>query len=272
MRKLKRWWRRFYSEFRLRKRIQEITKELQSSLALDQPPVLKSAGSAGHDSIYSVFGSDGKQIGVLRVLNPWRERDFFAGDSPFLLTQPEERIEREWEVYQKGAGLNLTPQPLWRDKDALLCAYLPYVNFQKKLLDNPADAEMLMKHTARRICDLHRAGIIHMDANLSNILSDEDFNNIVFIDFEYKTAPHLSVAEQKLFDHLRALESVVKFIPQPVLESFIYKNDEGDWFHTLINSLSAEELKSIRLSVIAPGLERIFAYQKLHEAVQQRVG
>lgn len=126
MRKLKRWWRRFYSEFRLRKRVQEITKELQDSLKLEHPPVLKSAGSAGHDSIYGVFDHEGKQIGVLRVLNPWRERGFFAGDSPFLLTQPEERIEREWNAYRQGAVCNLTPKPLWRTKDALLCAYLPY--------------------------------------------------------------------------------------------------------------------------------------------------
>lgn len=142
----------------------------------------------------------------------------------------------------------------------------------EKLLNNPEDAEILMKHAARRICDLHRAGIMHMDANLSNILSDADFNNIVFIDFEYKPAPYLTLAEQKIFDHLRVLESVVKFIPDPVLHSFILKNSEGDWFNIVMNSFTEAELKSIRLAAIAPALERILSYPAFHEAVQKRVG
>ncbi|MBP7638285.1 MAG: hypothetical protein KBA18_10450, partial [Kiritimatiellae bacterium] len=57
------------------------------------------------------------------------------------------------------------------------------------------------------------AGVTHMDMSLANILRDRASGALLFVDFEYGAAPGLSAEQQALYDYLRLLESIWKFLP-----------------------------------------------------------
>lgn len=124
MRSLKRALRCSYGEFRIRDRRRDVMKQLANSLNLSAIPVLRASGGAGHDSIYKVYDG-GRCIGVLRLLNPYRERPNACYGQPFMRMVSGQKIERELHAYTVGARHGLTPEPVWSVDDALLCSYVP---------------------------------------------------------------------------------------------------------------------------------------------------
>jgi len=252
MRKLKRWLRRGWGERRIAGRRKEIALHLQEFLGLDRQPVLESAGSRGNDSIYRV--SDGETVlGVLRLLNPWRDRAASATGLPAIPENAKARIEREWQAYQVGGKAALTPKALWRTTDALLCAYLPWRPLHEKLEAAPERSWDLLCRGTRSVAALHDAGLVHMDVSFANMLADESLENIVFVDFEYAPIPGLPLGAQKLYDHLRLVESTWKFIPPRIREN------NKEWLEVFLSYSDVQTRRADHLSLLAPALKRILA-------------
>lgn len=245
MRHLKRWWRGFCGERLNSPRRTEIAEELRQSFGLEHPPRLHLRGSRGHDGTYLV-----ENIGILRLANPHKNRPLPASDMPFVLSQTPLRIDREWNAYGKCAPLGLTPKPLWRTHDALLCEYLPCRPLQAELARDPASAWEILLRASQAIHRLHQAGIVHMDMSLANILADDAAQKLTFIDFEYAPAPHISPAAARVYDHLRLLESTWKFIP-PSLRA-----DGGPWLDTVAGFFDSD-MRRVHLDVLKPALGRI---------------
>lgn len=251
MRKLKRWIGGVYAERKIAPRRAEAAKEIQSHLKLPSLPQLILSGSRGHDSNYLVSHA-GKTLGVLRLINPYKKRKQPAADMPFILPDPAARIPREADIYRRGAEVGLTPRVLWQAEGALLCAYLPYLPLQERFMRTPERAWEILTRVTVRLVELHKAGITHMDASLANTLADEDMSQIFFVDFEYAPAATVPAPAQRLYDHLRLVESVWKFIPEQ------QQHESQAWFDAFAAAADVE-MKTVDIKMLAPALGRILA-------------
>jgi len=258
MRSLKRRFRLNYAEYRIRDRLNEIGAEL-SALAGNKV-YFERSGSRGQDSIYIVH-SKRQKTGVLRLYNPWRKKKTIEPSMPYILLPPASRLLREWNAYQLGYPHGLTPKPVWHSHDATLCDYIPLHTMHSRLLANPEEFWRLVIQASLRLSQLHKLGLIHMDASLANILAEEKLINMIFIDFEFAPAEHLSVDQQRAYDYLRLLESSLKFIPPGS-----NKNNE-DWV-TLLNKTIAGFTNNVDIRPLLPALPRLIADPYIWPAVQ----
>ena len=257
MRSLKRWFKTRYADIRNYHRRVAVADEISGLLGV--PVELEKSGNRGQDDIYFVNSNQDK-TGVLRLYNPHKKQRFFPEGYPFKILPFESRLEQEWHAYQTGYPLGLTPKPLWKDRDAILCEYLPYTTLHKIMLSNPGLSWELINKASRRLQDLHAAGITHMDASLANILTDSNCRHLVFIDFEFSPANGLSFRLQKLYDHLRLLESSLKFMPEGMI------NDAGDWLQNLHQVFGNSPPES-GIEILVPGLPRLTSNQALWDKI-----
>jgi hypothetical protein len=226
----------------------------------------------GHDSNYLICKKDEKDkvLGVLRLVNPWRQRSGPGVDMPFFLAVPAERLAHEWDCLSRGAPLGLTPRPLWRCEGvANFCAYLPYKTL-KTHMEQSREEKAAWKLAARatpRISALHRAGLTHMDISMENILADDSLAELVFIDFEYLPVPGLPPAAQRLYDHLRLIESTWKFIPPQERDDF------AEWLDAFAKAVAEdEEMAQADMTPLLPALSRMMAAPKLKAAILSVLG
>ncbi|MBP7704251.1 MAG: hypothetical protein KA105_03060 [Caulobacter sp.] len=246
MRSAKRWARAQFWEWRTRDRRREVAEELTRALALPARPRLVERGNLGHDSNYNVF-SGGEQIGVLRLVNPHKRRPAPSDDQPFVIAGPSMRIKHEYEVYSRGFASGLTPEPVWMAPDALFCRYLPYRPLMS-WVKSGSNLWPLLREGSAALDRLHReAGLSHMDASLGNVIASEDRSAHALVDFEYLPAEGVSFAEQRLYDHLRLVNSSWKFLRLADREP-----DEA-WLEQLSDYLDAET-RAAPLERIAPAL------------------
>jgi hypothetical protein len=249
VRRLKSWLRKFWSELAIGGRRREVARQLQEFLGLARPPIMASSGARGHDSNYLV--ADPKSIhGVLRLVNPHHKRPNPAPDMPFIFEKADARLEREWSAYARGAAAGLTPLPLWRAQDAIFCEYIPFRTLQGQLMESPERAWEILCRAAQAVQGLHAAGITHMDVCLANMLADPQLERIVFVDFEYSPAPHIDLSAQRVYDHLRLIDSTWKFIPEA---------RRGDWdgWLKIFASAAAADISQANLTALAPALGRV---------------
>ena len=182
-----------------------------------RPIRLGVSGARGRDSVYQVLGADSDEIlGVVRLVNPRKRRKPPSPDQPFVWQEDAPRLAREWHAYRCGGPLGLTPQPLWRADDALLCSHIDRARLSDRLFADPSRFWELNAAASGALAALHACGVVHMDASLANTLGDADLTTLSFVDFEYAPAPDLNLAQQKAYDHLRLLESGIKFMPDAV--------------------------------------------------------
>ena len=262
MRAVKRWYHRKIADMKIYPRSLEVAGLLQTHFDLEDMPHLRRAGTAGHDNNYFVeHPADGHVMGVLRLVNPHRTRPNPKADQPFIFEQPAARLEREWNAYARGSDLGLTPKPLWRTDDALLCEYLPYTTLLRLQEDDPYKSWEIIVHAAQRIRDLHTTGITHMDICLANMLSDENLAPAVFVDFEYAPAFHISPALQRTYDHLRLIESSWKYIPANLRGNF------APWLDVFVTALDAD-MKAAGIDMLRPALSRMLADDTMRLAIE----
>ncbi|MDP2205008.1 MAG: hypothetical protein Q8K65_01730 [Alphaproteobacteria bacterium] len=218
MLKTKRWWRRIRAEYLNRARHRQIVSLLRAEVFGGAPVTLKRMGNGGADSVYKVFlGKDA--AGILRVRNPYQKPRPSALNAFLALSQSS--IDREWAVYTKGYPAGLTPQPLWRCEDAMLCAHLPYRPLRDCLNAKNAPPFLpLLLRCAALLDRLHKTGLSHMDAGLGNVLVDENFENMTLIDFEHGPAENFSFPAQCLYDHLKLLNTALQYRPAETIEGF----------------------------------------------------
>ena len=259
MRAIKRWLRYQYAEFRISGRCNIIRNQLVEVLGGNIRFQL--SGNRGQDSIYIVHCNNLPKA-MLRLVNPHRREKEIDMVMPYIPLPVDERLSREWNAYQSGAEKELTPCPLWRCEDAILCEYLPYDNLHNELLKNPDNFWQLIILASQRLSELHKTGITHMDASLANILSDSSKKHLVFIDFEYGPNMSVNIGQQRAYDYLRLLESSIKFIPPG-------RNVEHKVWRELLISLTDQETKQAELLPLLPALYRLRADSCLWSAVQQ---
>ncbi|OUR77992.1 hypothetical protein A9Q83_08340 [Alphaproteobacteria bacterium 46_93_T64] len=216
MRKLRRIIRRFIAEWRIRKRREDVRRSIEIELKTSVNFVR--SGSRGSDSIYHVLSNTNKKLAVLRLINPHRKHKIIPSEMPYRLIKGEERIERELTCYKLGADSNLTPEPLWNTKDALLCKYNSGRPILDLLLDGSLTSVEVLDNGWAALKQLHELGISHMDASVQNLLYCFDNKQRCLVDFEFGPAEELNFDTQCLYDYLRYLESMLKFVDTAACE------------------------------------------------------
>jgi hypothetical protein len=250
MRALKRRWRAEVAEWRLRRRRNEIAEQLREQFDMPSPPRLVERRNLGHDSNYLVYAR-GERMGVLRLVNPHKRRPQPVPGMPFLLAEVSRRLDQEWEALNRGAEAGITPVPLWRTEDALLCRYLPYEPLVATAQREPDRVWELLCEASAALDRLHReVGIAHMDSSLSNILSDADRSRFAVVDFEYTAVPELSFAQQKLYDHLRLLHCSWKYVKNA--QRYGYRR----WFDQFAEYVD-DDMRTASLREIAAGITNV---------------
>lgn len=258
MRAVKRWLKRTYAELRIAPRRAEIETRLGEHLG--RRVVFRPAGAKGQDSVYFVTDRQAT-LGVLRLANPYKKRKPQDESSPFIWLDDHARLDREWDAYKVGGKANLTPTALWRAPDAIFCSYVPEQRMFHRLLANGGEFWLLLCAAARALGQLHEIGLVHMDACLANILADDRLERFTFIDFEYSPAPGLGEAQQKAYDHLRLVESSLKFMPARE------RNGYRRWIATLDECLT-DDVRAADLAPLAPALSRLNASHEIVMALK----
>jgi hypothetical protein len=193
-------------------------------------------------------------------VNPFLHRKALPASMPFRRLPPPESIDREWECYGRAAGLRLTPAPLWRTHDALVCEHVPGERLSERLFAHPMDFWNLMKTATAALPRLHATAVTHMDASLANILCVPGEDRICFIDFEYGPRPGLDPHQQRAYDHLRLLESSIKFLPPGLALRW------DGWVEQLQASVDACA-RAADIVPLAPALARVLSHRALVDAL-----
>jgi RIO-like serine/threonine protein kinase len=179
--RLLRHWR---ARFGIRKRVRELTVELKSVFPnLDE--LVPSAHWGGFDSIYFLEDAACQRFGVLRLNNPHQKRKAVHTDLPRRSPAPAERIDREWQAYSVLAPLGLSPRPLWRSHDAVVCAHSPHLSFRKHIEAGSIDSARGLEAILNAVGQMHEVGIAHLDLSPANVLVCPNTFETVLIDFEY---------------------------------------------------------------------------------------
>ena len=248
-RKIKRWFRRWRA---WRAVLPQLETEYRPVLeqAFDGPVTWQSAGGRGCDVI-CLIRQNGHPVGYLRMADPLAmpSTPLEAG-MPFVSLSAEEKITREWLAYERGAAHSLTPRPLWRDEHAMLSSYIDAHTLADEATHGASRLEWAIK-ALPAIARLHTAGITHMDMSLPNILRMTCAGGLVFVDFEYGPAPSLTFEQQCLYDYLRILESVWKFLsPKEQKDAAIV------WRNAFMRH-APEAVRTAELAPLKPALGRI---------------
>jgi len=259
VRALRLWARQRVAELRIARRRGEVTRLLEAHLG--RPCRLRPAGAGGQDSVYTVHDERGA-FASLRLVNPYLRRGRLAADMPFQSPAGPERIEREWSCYSQGAAHGLTPRPLWRAADALVCTLVPGERLADRVHAQPERFWDSLSAATAAIARLHEQGLTHMDASLANLIATPA-GELVFVDFEYTPARGLTVQQQRVLDHLRLLETSLPLLPTGAAQKWPV------WLERLDRSTDASA-RACDLAPLEPALRAVLAHEQLGPALRER--
>ena len=252
MRALSGFLRREYADLRIARRKRQLIQQL--STYFDRPVSLRRAGARGRDSVFVVKVMH-ESVGVLRLCNPHLQRKPLSSDMPFIMLSNDERLSREWRCLSKAGPAGITPNPLWRDTDALMCEFIAGPRLSDRLSQDPSSFWALLVRASRVLGALHALGVTHMDASLANTI-DAD-NGCRLIDFEYGPRAGITLEQQMAYDHLRLLESSLKFMPRREQERI------DSWLEALDAALP-KRARQIDIAPLAPAITRVLACRDLN--------
>ena len=209
------WLARRYADMRIAGRKARLEAEISHVLDLDVR--LKLTGGGGRDSIYHAM-VDRRQVGVVRLVNPfkWRPptKKWPAGPSNlWWALAADRRLNREWDVYGRLSPTKLTPAPVWRTHDAIMCTYFDGQSVSKRLAAERHRFWDLMKLVLLSLRRLHDHGATHMDAKVENILTDAEAWQFVFIDFDCTPPKWVEPPQQRAYDYLKLIDSSLRLVP-----------------------------------------------------------
>jgi hypothetical protein len=257
VRKIKRWWRARKAEAAIKDRREAVRAIVEG--VIGAPVRLKERGNLGHDSNYDVFAGD-RQVAVLRLVNPFKQRPTPPPGMPFQIEEPARRLDHEYVALARAASIGLAPEPIWRAEDAILCRHLPYETLTSRALKDPDRVWEYLSQASAALDRLHReVGMAHMDASLSNVLSDPAGKAFALVDFEYTPDVGVGFAEQKIYDHLRLLQATGKFIPDRL------KGEHAAWFKQFGGYID-DEMRAAPLERILPALNHVLGVPAYREA------
>lgn len=260
MRKLKRWWRSRRAEAALKDRREAVRGLVEG--VIGSRVQLKERGNLGHDSNYDVFAG-GRQVAVLRLVNPFKQRPTPPPGMPFQIEDAQARLDHEYLALVRASQIGLSPAPLWRAEDAILCAYLPFHTLTSTVLKTPDRVWECLSQASATLDRLHReVGMAHMDASLSNVLADAGHRTFALVDFEYTPVAGVTFPEQRIYDHLRLLQATGKFIPDRL------KGEHAPWFEQFGGYVD-DEMRAAPLERIMPALNHVLGVPAYREAARR---
>jgi RIO-like serine/threonine protein kinase len=191
--------RQWKARFGIRKRVRELTAQLKGVFPqLDQ--LVPSAHWGGFDSIYFLEDSACQRFGVMRLNNPHQKRKAVHTDLPRRSPTPAERIDREWQAYSVLAPLGLSPRPLWRSHDAVVCAHSSHLSFRRHIEAGSIDVARGLEAILNAVGRMHEAGLTHLDLSPGNILVCPHTFETALIDFEYVPLASRSFDDDRAYD------------------------------------------------------------------------
>jgi len=174
-----------------------LSEQLKQEVQLKPAP-----GKAGQDQIYSVQQSR-RTVGVVRIRNKYRAASNEPPKWNFRARLDlQERLDNEWQAYEKLSPADLSPKPLWRNEVALACAWVDGKQAAKHLLRAGNNFWELADRLFGAVRKMHGCGITHMDLNLGNILFNHRTNRVSFVDFEFGPADWVTKSQQRACDYL----------------------------------------------------------------------
>lgn len=209
MRSPLRWFRR-RSEFTLQT-ARRLELEAEFSRFLGKPVYLVPASAkGGYDQIYHAM-ENGHHFAVVRVNSPHKtQKDPVLPEDPAVPLRDTERLDLEWNAYTKLFPLGLSPEPIWRTKDAIACSWVRWRRASRMLVKRREMAWPILERALDAIRRMHAAGVIHLDLNTGNFLVQKTGPGISIIDFEFGPRPWLNEQQQMAFDYLLLINDFVK--------------------------------------------------------------
>jgi hypothetical protein len=187
--------------------------ELETALAANGgTPVQLTPASVkgGYDEIYYAT-RNGIRFGVVRVNSPFKvQNDPIGPRDPSVPLPARERLDREWEAYQKLSPAGLSPEPLWRTHDAIACSWIHWERASILLTRKREHFWPLMEQALTAIRRMHDLGVVHLDLNWGNLLAPATGTGIAIIDFEFGPVDWVSREQQMAYDYLRLVDDSVK--------------------------------------------------------------
>ncbi len=176
----------------------------------DTVQLVSAQTKGGYDEIY--YAKRGQQrFAVVRVNSPHKQQNDPIGPlDPGVPLGAQERLEREWDAYQKLAPHQLSPQPIWRGDNAIACSWIDWERASRVLIQNRAQFWPLMEQIIPAIRAMHDADVIHLDLNLGNMLVAPNGKEIAIIDFEFGPVDWVSIPQQRAYDYLRIVDNCIK--------------------------------------------------------------
>lgn len=209
----------------------------------------------GYDQIF--YALDGRErLAVVRVNSPHKsEKDPIGPLDPGIPLGPADRLEREWEAYTKLFPAGLSPRPMWRADDCIVCSWIPWKRASEVLVKRRDLTWSVIGRSFAAIRRMHDAGVIHLDLNTGNLLIEENGAGIAIIDFEFGPVDWVTRGQQMAFDYLRLIDDFVK----PRRGGRVMLADTGKLAGLLDGHVSPE----------ARGAEMGFAFAKLKRLAEQ---
>ena len=251
MRALSGFVRREYANLRISGRKRRLIEQLSDHFG--RPVSLHRAGARGWDSVFVVKDKH-RNVGALRLSNPHLRRKAPSPDMPFIMLNNAERLSREWRCFAVAGPAGITPRPLWRDSDALMCEFVDGPRLSDRLSQVPSSFWELLVRTSRALGALHALGITHMDASLANTIEAGDGCRL--IDFEYGPRADITLEQQMAYDHLRLLESSLKFMPRR-------ERERADSWLEVLDAVLPERARKVDTAPLAPAITRVLACQNI---------
>jgi hypothetical protein len=204
-----RWFRR-RAEYAL---MGERTNVLESEFSLHlgrKCRFVPAAAKGGYDMIFYVLDGS-RRIAVARVNNPDKSNNDPIGElDPGVPLGSEDRLQREWMAYRKLHPLGLSPQPMWRSDDCIVCAWLPWKRASEILVKRREFVWEIIGRSFHAIRRMHDADVVHLDLNTGNLLVEENGPGLAIIDFEFGPVDWVTPEQQMAFDYLRLIDDFVK--------------------------------------------------------------
>jgi len=193
-----RWIRQFLSRVGIETRLRRLRAEL-AAVFPDLQQLRLSEHESGYDSIFYLEGPN-ERLGVLRLNTPYKRRSPAWPGRPRNILSPRGRLEREWTAYHRLAPAGLSPRPLWRIDDAIVCSYLTAPRLRAVLDQRLVPLEQALTATLAAVGRMHELGVAHLDLTPGSILLDPVTLQVWFIDFKYQALSTYAFDQQRSLD------------------------------------------------------------------------
>ena len=139
-----------------------------------------------------------------------------------------------------------------------MCEFVAGPRLSDRLAQDPSSFWELLVRTSHALGTLHSLGITHMDASLANTVDAGDSCRL--IDFEYGPRAGITLEQQMVYDHLRLLESSLKFMP-------LGEQAGIDTWVEVVDTVLPKRARGVDITPLAPAITRVLACRGLNRCL-----